>query len=171
MKKQLIATAILMATGATLSVQAETLAPQAYVYGGTGVTFVDDYKGNPVTVAAGFGHEIDSVMSVEVETTHLFNRNQGDTEHLWNLSIAGKFDYAINQNFDLFTKVGFNFQHIDWDCPTCDSNRDFKPALGLGAEYTTDDQDHFIRLQYNFNLTDFELDNYSSLMLMAGYRF
>ena len=151
MKKVAIAVAAVVAGGLINSAQAEM-----YIGGKVGMTTLDDacYLNSPCDDAFGagmhIGYDFTDIIGLEYGVDYLGNyeanfksgANTVDTidGDLWALTLAPKFNWHLNDTWNLFAKVGGAYM-ISGD------EKDIVPTGSLGAEYTID-RNWSVRAEY-----------------------
>ncbi len=152
MKKVAIAVAAVVAGGLINSAQAEM-----YIGGKVGMTTLDDacYLNSPCdddAFGAGMhiGYDFTDIIGLEYGVDYLGNyeanfksgANTVDTidGDLWALTLAPKFNWHLNDTWNLFAKIGGAYM-ISGD------EKDFVPTGSLGAEYTID-RNWSVRAEY-----------------------
>ncbi|WP_029788563.1 OmpA family protein [Vibrio harveyi] len=152
MNKVAIAVAAVVAGGLINSAQAEM-----YIGGKVGMTTLDDacYLNSPCdddAFGAGMhiGYDFTDIIGLEYGVDYLgdyeanfksgantVNTTDGD---LWALTLAPKFNWHLNDTWNLFAKIGGAYM-ISGD------EKDFVPTGSLGAEYTID-RNWSVRAEY-----------------------
>ncbi|WP_061007444.1 OmpA family protein [Vibrio sp. CUB2] len=152
MKKVAIAVAAVVAGGLINSAQAEM-----YIGGKVGMTTLDDacYLNSPCdddAFGAGMhiGYDFTDIIGLEYGVDYLGNyeanfksgANTVDTidGDLWALTLAPKFNWHLNDTWNLFAKIGGAYM-ISGD------EKDIVPTGSLGAEYTID-RNWSVRAEY-----------------------
>ena len=152
MKKVAIAVAAVVAGGLINSAQAEM-----YIGGKVGMTTLDDacYLNSPCdddAFGAGMhiGYDFTDIIGLEYGVDYLGNyeanfKSGANTANtidgdLWALTLAPKFNWHLNDTWNLFAKVGGAYM-ISGD------EKDFVPTGSLGAEYTID-RNWSVRAEY-----------------------
>jgi len=152
MKKVAIAVAAVVAGGLINSAQAEM-----YIGGKVGMTTLDDacYLNSPCdddAFGAGMhiGYDFTDIIGLEYGVDYLGNyeanfKSGANTANtidgdLWALTLAPKFNWHLNDTWNLFAKVGGAYM-ISGD------EKDIVPTGSLGAEYTID-RNWSVRAEY-----------------------
>lgn len=177
MKKVAIAVAAVVAGGLINSAQAEM-----YIGGKVGMTTLDDacYLNSPCdddAFGAGMhiGYDFTDIIGLEYGVDYLGNyeanfksgANTVDTidGDLWALTLAPKFNWHLNDTWNLFAKIGGAYM-ISGD------EKDFVPTGSLGAEYTID-RNWSVRAEYQRyqDISDDVLDDMDANFFGIGFNY
>ncbi|AQM70388.1 MULTISPECIES: OmpA family protein [Vibrio] len=177
MKKVAIAVAAVVAGGLINSAQAEM-----YIGGKVGMTTLDDacYLNSPCdddAFGAGMhiGYDFTDIIGLEYGVDYLGDykanfksgANTVDTidGDLWALTLAPKFNWHLNDTWNLFAKIGGAYM-ISGD------EKDFVPTGSLGAEYTID-KNWSVRAEYQRyqDISDDVLDDMDANFFGIGFNY
>ena len=177
MKKVAIAVAAVVAGGLINSAQAEM-----YIGGKVGMTTLDDacYLNSPCdddAFGAGMhiGYDFTDIIGLEYGVDYLGDykanfksgANTVDTidGDLWALTLAPKFNWHLNDTWNLFAKIGGAYM-ISGD------EKDFVPTGSLGAEYTID-RNWSVRAEYQRyqDISDDVLDDMDANFFGIGFNY
>lgn len=177
MKKVAIAVAAVVAGGLINSAQAEM-----YIGGKVGMTTLDDacYLNSPCdddAFGAGMhiGYDFTDIIGLEYGVDYLGNYeanfksgvNTANTidGDLWALTLAPKFNWHLNDTWNLFAKIGGAYM-ISGD------EKDFVPTGSLGAEYTID-RNWSVRAEYQRyqDISDDVLDDMDANFFGIGFNY
>ena len=177
MKKVAIAVAAVVAGGLINSAQAEM-----YIGGKVGMTTLDDacYLNSPCdddAFGAGMhiGYDFTDIIGLEYGVDYLGNyeanfksgANTVDTidGDLWALTLAPKFNWHLNDTWNLFAKIGGAYMMSG-------DEKDFVPTGSLGAEYTID-RNWSVRAEYQRyqDISDDVLDDMDANFFGIGFNY
>ncbi|CAE6956709.1 Belongs to the ompA family [Vibrio sp. B1FIG11] len=177
MKKVAIAVAAVVAGGLINSAQAEM-----YIGGKVGMTTLDDacYLNSPCdddAFGAGMhiGYDFTDIIGLEYGVDYLGDykanfksgANTVDTidGDLWALTLAPKFNWHLNDTWNLFAKIGGAYMMSG-------DEKDFVPTGSLGAEYTID-KNWSVRAEYQRyqDISDDVLDDMDANFFGIGFNY
>ncbi|APX08362.1 OmpA family protein [Vibrio campbellii] len=177
MKKVAIAVAAVVAGGLINSAQAEM-----YIGGKVGMTTLDDacYLNSPCdddAFGAGMhiGYDFTDIIGLEYGVDYLGDykanfksgANTVDTidGDLWALTLAPKFNWHLNDTWNLFAKIGGAYMMSG-------DEKDFVPTGSLGAEYTID-RNWSVRAEYQRyqDISDDVLDDMDANFFGIGFNY
>lgn len=177
MKKVAIAVAAVVAGGLINSAQAEM-----YIGGKVGMTTLDDacYLNIPCdddAFGAGMhiGYDFTDIIGLEYGVDYLGDykanfksgANTVDTidGDLWALTLAPKFNWHLNDTWNLFAKIGGAYMMSG-------DEKDFVPTGSLGAEYTID-RNWSVRAEYQRyqDISDDVLDDMDANFFGIGFNY
>ncbi|PQJ42831.1 hypothetical protein BTO00_12385 [Vibrio campbellii] len=177
MKKVVIAVAAVVAGGLINSAQAEM-----YIGGKVGMTTLDDacYLNSPCNddaFGAGMhiGYDFTDIIGLEYGVDYLgdykanFKSGANTVDpidgDLWALTLAPKFNWHLNDTWNLFAKIGGAYM-ISGD------EKDFVPTGSLGAEYTID-KNWSVRAEYQRyqGMSDNVIDDMDANFFGIGFNY
>ncbi|WP_439471706.1 porin family protein [Brevundimonas sp.] len=157
---------ILLATAAVTLIAAPAMAqePASRITGSAGYTYFDGDNGNLGAITGRVGYDFTRNLGVEGEASfgvkddHITVAGlEGSLEHQYDAAVYGVAKLPVNENFELFGRLGYGTTQVKADVAGVQATNDGESVnYGVGANYFFDGQNG---VRADWTRRDFRGDN------------